>query len=55
MSGRPSSARVGWIRGKQRMDRAEGWADEGKKRKKGKRKGWRGERGRVIHGWIDDG
>lgn len=51
MLGHPSSARVGRIRGEQRKDGAEGWVDEWKERRKGKRKGWGEERTDDI--WMD--
>ena len=54
MSGHPSSARVGWIRGGQRKDKAKGWVDEGRSERRGKGKD-EGERGRMIYEWIDDG
>lgn len=52
--GHPSSARVGWMRGEQRKDGAEGWVDGWMSgRKEGRERGRDGGEERKADIWMD--
>lgn len=54
MLGHPSSARVGWMRGEQRKDGAEGWVDGWMSgRKEGRERGRDGGEERKADIWMD--